>query len=91
MLRAASWHTEVRVSVVVPDSLTMPADVPRGELRMGTSSVVTRDTVHGHTIDFDRVIDLPAGRVQPGDEYARWRAFARSADTLLTRDVLVAK
>jgi hypothetical protein len=77
--------------VVVPDSLTMPADVPRGELRMGTSSVVSRDAVHGHAIDFDRVIDLPAGRVQPGDEYAQWRTFVRSADTLLTRDVLVAK
>jgi tetratricopeptide (TPR) repeat protein len=91
MLRTASWHTEVRLSVVVPDSMAMPADVPRGELRMGTSYVVTHDAVHGHAIDFDRVIDLPAGRVQPGDEYARWRTFVRSADTLLTRDVLVAK
>jgi hypothetical protein len=71
--------------------MAMPADVPRGELRMGTSYVVTHDAVHGHAIDFDRVIDLPAGRVQPGDEYARWRTFVRSADTLLTRDVLVAK
>jgi hypothetical protein len=63
--------------------------MPSGELRFGEASVVAKDTVEGHDIDFERVIDLPAGRVQPGDEYARWQTFVREADALLTRDVLI--
>jgi cellulose synthase operon protein C len=91
LLRAASWHTEVRLTVALPDSATMPADVPRGELRFGDATVVAKDVVRGHAIDFERVIDLPAGRVQPGEEYAGWQKFVRDADALLTRDVLVGK
>jgi tetratricopeptide (TPR) repeat protein len=91
LLRTASWHTEVRLSVVLPDSATMPGDVPRGELHFGDSSVVAKDAVRGHAIEFNRVIDLPAGRVQPGDEYSGWQRFVRDADALLTRDVVVGK
>jgi hypothetical protein len=91
LLRTTSWHTEVRLHVILPESTTTPRDVPRGELHFGDALVVTRDVVNGHAIDFERVIDLPAARVQPGDEYARWQAFVRDADTLLMRDVLVGK
>ncbi len=91
MLRTTSWHTEVRMSVVLPDSASMPSDVPRGELRLGDATIVSRDAVHGHAIDFARTIDVPAGRVQPGEDYARWRTFVRAADALLTRDVLIGK
>ncbi len=34
---------------------------------------------------------LPAGRVQPGDEYAAWQRFARDADALVARDILIGK
>jgi hypothetical protein len=33
------------------------------------------------------VIDLPAGRVAPGEEYAVWQRFIRDADALLSRNV----
>jgi hypothetical protein len=91
LLRSTSWHTEVRLRVVLPDSTAMPSEVPRGELRFGDASVVSKDVVSGHAIDFERVIDLPAGRVQPGGEYVQWQKFVRDADALLTRDVLVGK
>ncbi|MGH7437506.1 MAG: hypothetical protein ACRENE_17660 [Polyangiaceae bacterium] len=64
--------------------------MPRGEAREGGASVVVSDAVNGHTIAFDRVVDLPAGRVAPGDEYAAWQKFIREADTLLSRNVLLA-
>jgi tetratricopeptide (TPR) repeat protein len=89
LLRSTSWHTELRLHVVLPDSMTMPGEIPRGQLQFMDASVVSRDAISGHAIDFDRTIDLPAGRVQPGDEYARWQKFVREADTLLTRDVLI--
>ncbi len=50
-----------------------------------------KDAVSGHALDFDRLIDLPAGRVAPGAEYVKWQAFARDADALVGRDVLVGR
>lgn len=91
LLRRASWHAEVRVHVVLPDAMRMPAELPRGEARDGDSLVVVKDTVNRHAIDFDRVIDLPAGRVQPGDEYAKWQQFTRQADTLIGRDIALGR
>ncbi len=91
LLRRASWHAEVRLHVVLPDATRMPADLPHGEARDGDAYVVVKDAVNGHAIDFDRVIDLPAGRVQPGDEYARWQQFTRAADALVARDVALGR
>jgi tetratricopeptide (TPR) repeat protein len=87
LLRSTSWHTEVRLLVALPDSAAMPSDMATGELRFDDAFVSSKDAVRGHSLDFERVIDLPAGRVQPGEEYARWQKFVREADALLTRDV----
>jgi hypothetical protein len=89
LLRRASLHAEVRVRVVMPEALRMPADLTKGEVSFGDARVSVKDAVNGHAIDFDRVIDLPAARVQPGDEYTRYQRFARDADALVTREVLI--
>jgi hypothetical protein len=89
LLRSGSFHAQIRLHVALPDSTTVPSDVARGELRLGDALVASKDAVRGHTIDFERVIDLPAGRVQPGNEYVRWQKFVRDADALLTREVNV--
>jgi tetratricopeptide (TPR) repeat protein len=91
LLRRASWHAEVRLHVVLPDAMRMPAELPRGEAREGEALVVVKDAVNGHSIDFDRLIDLPAERVQPGEEYARWQEFTRKADALVARDVALGR
>jgi hypothetical protein len=89
LLQRRSVHTEVRLRVVLPESLKLPAEIPTGEVRYGEGLVRVRDAMGGHAIDFDRVVDLPAGRVQPGQDYATWQRFVRDADTLLTRDVVL--
>jgi hypothetical protein len=89
LLRRTSWRTEIHIQVALPDKARVPDRVPRGQLRYGDASVEVKDATLGHTIDFERVIDLPAGRVQPGDEYAAWQKFVREADALTTRDVVV--
>jgi hypothetical protein len=89
LLRRGSLHTEVRLRVVLPESTKMPAEMPHGEFRDGDSIVAVRDVVNGHAIDFDRLVDLPAGRVQPGEEYSLWQKFVRDADALIARDVLI--
>jgi hypothetical protein len=89
LLRRGSLHTELRLQVVLPESLRMPAQLPQGEVRYGDSLVRVRDAVNGHAIEFNRLIDIPAGRVQPGAEYADWQKFVRDADALVARDVLL--
>jgi hypothetical protein len=91
LLRRGSWRAEVRLHVVLPDALKMPSDMVRGEARDGDALVVVKDVVNGHAIDFARLVDLPAGRVQPGEEYARWQKFTRDADALIGHDVLVGR
>ncbi|HEX4447422.1 MAG TPA: tetratricopeptide repeat protein [Polyangiaceae bacterium] len=91
ILRRGAWHADVRVRVTVPDSFKVPADMTRGQEHSGDARVTVRDAVSAHTIDFDREIDVPAGRVQPGDEYATWQKFVRDADTLLSHDVTVSR
>jgi tetratricopeptide (TPR) repeat protein len=86
-----SWtHVEVRFEIVVPEKMRMPASIPTGEARDGERIVKVNDTVHGHALVLDRVVDIPAGRVQPG-EYARFQRFAQEADALLERDIVVAR
>jgi hypothetical protein len=46
------------------------------------------DRLQGDGLIFERLIDMPAGRVQP-DAYARFQQFARGADSALARDVVV--
>ena len=91
LLRPASWRAEVRLRVVLPESMKMPAEMAHGTARDGEASVLVKDAVNGHAIDYDRTIALPAGRVQPGEEYATWQRFVRDADALVARDVLIGK
>jgi hypothetical protein len=91
LLRRTSWRAEVRLHVVLPDSMKMPAEMTHGTVADGDASVLVKDAVNGHAIDFDRTIVLPAGRVQPGEEYAAWQKFVRDADALIAHDVLVGK
>jgi tetratricopeptide (TPR) repeat protein len=91
LLRRTSLRAQMHVHVVLPESAKMPASLSTGERRDGDSFVLVKDVVNGHAIDFDRVIDLPAGRVQPGKEYAAWQAFVREADTLIAHDVAIGK
>jgi tetratricopeptide (TPR) repeat protein len=91
LLRRGSYHTEVHFDVVFPESMKMPASLPIAEVKHGDAIVVVKDAVHGHAIHLDRVVDLPAGRVQPGDDYARYRAFSRDADALLEREILIGR
>jgi tetratricopeptide (TPR) repeat protein len=91
LLRRASWHTEVHFEIIMASSMKMPASIPQGEIKDGDASVSIKDTVNGHSIAIERVIDLPAGRVAPGEEYARFRQFVRDADALLDREIRVGR
>jgi hypothetical protein len=87
LLLASSSHVEVKFSILTPDGLNLPATIPGGELRDGDRSVTVADTVEGRSIHLRRIVDIPAGRVQPGPEYARFVAFTQQADQLLEKEI----
>ncbi|MEI7892510.1 MAG: hypothetical protein WCI05_05435 [Myxococcales bacterium] len=91
MVRRKSLHSEVHFEVVFPEGVKLPASLPKGELRHGEARVVVSDVVRGHAIGLERVVELPAGRVEAGEDYARFRKFALESEALLGREVLLGR
>lgn len=85
---ALALRLEVKLSV----------ELPKGAKLEGTLSPLTGDNdgrsykvadrVEGSSVLLERVIDIPAGRVQPSD-YAAFVKFARAADEAFHRDLTV--
>ena len=48
-----------------------------------------KDRSEAGALVFERIVDIPAGRVKVED-YAKFQSFAQRADALLHRDVVVA-
>ncbi|AKU96789.1 Cell division protein FtsK [Labilithrix luteola] len=87
LLLGSSSHVEVKFEVVAPKDVHVPELLPGGELKDGDRTVMVKDTATQHSIVLHRLVDIPAGRVQPGSEYARFVNFTRSADQLLEREI----
>ncbi len=87
LLLGASSHVEVHLRVVAPSaSAWAEPPLPR-ELSNDGRSVRVADTLDGATFTLSRTVDLPAGRIQPGPDYAEFVGFAREADALFEREV----
>jgi hypothetical protein len=80
---------ELKFQVVVPSSMRLPPSLPGADVRDGDRSVVVKDAVEGNAILLARVVDIPAGRVQPGAEYAKFVAFTQAADQVLDREIAI--
>ncbi len=91
LLLASSTHVEVKFDIVVPTTLKVPGSLPSGKIQDGDRTVTVNDTVEGNMITLSRVVDMPAGRVQPGAEYAKFVAFTQSADQLIAREIAIGK
>ena len=91
MLLASPSHVEVHFEVTVPENVQMPASLPGGEAKHEDRTVAVHDAVHGHAIFLDRLVDLPAGRVMPGEEYAGFVDFVRKSDALLESEIAIGK
>ncbi|MDB4943768.1 MAG: Cell division protein FtsK [Labilithrix sp.] len=91
LLLASSSHVEVKFEVVAPESFKLPATIPGGQLRDGDRSVTVQDAVEGRSVLLRRLVDIPAGRVQPGADYARFVAFTQQADQLLEKEIALGR
>jgi cellulose synthase operon protein C len=91
LLLGASSHVDVRFEIVAPESIPLPPNLPHAELRDSDRVVQVNDAIHGHAIELARTIDIPAGRVQPGADYEKFRRFVEDADALLDREIALGK
>jgi len=91
LLLGAWTYVDVDFAVVAANDLRVPATLPTGEFKHGELLVAVKDSVRGHEVRFTRTIDLPAGRVQPGDDYASFQRFTQDADAALEREVALGR
>ena len=91
LLLASSSHVEVKFEILAPESYRLPGSLPGGELHDGDRSVSVKDSVEGRSVLLRRVVDIPAGRVQPGAEYAKFTAFTQEADQLLEKEIALGR
>lgn len=78
----------VRLRVKLPPGARVATRLAPGSAEDGGRSVTVNDRFEKGELIFDRVVDLPAGRVQP-DAYPAFQQFARRADAAIRRDVVV--
>jgi hypothetical protein len=69
----------------------MPVSLPQGEAKHADRVVAVKDAVRGHAIYLDRLVDIPAGRVMPGEDYSSFVTFVRKSDALLESDIAIGK
>jgi hypothetical protein len=88
LLVGEATYQEVRLKISLPSGATLPDQLSPTTVRDGDRSVKVNDRLEKNVLILDRTLDIPAGRVQPG-QYASFLDFARKSDAVLSRDVRV--
>ncbi len=91
LLLQLAFHVEVHFEIVVPESLRLPEGLVPTEARDGERVIAVNDAVRGHSLFLDRVVDIPAGRVQPGADYARYLRFIHDGDNLVQHQLVLGR
>jgi len=86
-------HQEVRLRIGLPRGAEVESGVAPAELSDGERRVTIADRVETakdgkKVLVLDRVVDVPAGRIQPA-QYAKFLTFARRADDALGASVRI--
>lgn len=91
MLLSSSSHVEVHLEIVVPNSWHVPASLPSADVKDGDRLVSVKDSIAGHALRLDRVIDIPAGRIEPGKPYEDFVRFTQDSDATIEREIALSK
>jgi cellulose synthase operon protein C len=81
-------RSEVRLRVKLPAGARLSTKLAPITVKDDRRIVTVNDRLEGGALVFERLVDMPAGRVQP-DAYPSFQQFARSSDSALDRDVVV--
>ncbi len=85
---ALALRLEVKLSVELPKGAKLDGSLDGSKGQNDGRSFQVSDRLEGDKLLLDRVIDVPAGRVQPAD-YAAFVEFARAADAAVHRDLSI--
>jgi tetratricopeptide (TPR) repeat protein len=88
LLMAEATHREINLRILLPNGATLANDLLPVTISDGDRSVRVADAAKPGELSLVRVVNLPAGRVQPKD-YPRFLGFARRADDALSQSVRV--
>jgi len=88
LLMVEAMHREINLRVLLPKGAELASDLAPVKINDGDRSVQVADSAKAGELSLVRTVNLPAGRVQPGD-YPRFLGFARRADEALSQSVRV--
>jgi cellulose synthase operon protein C len=83
-----SMFSTVRLRIKLPDGARVTSNLQTATSNDGTRSTQVSDRIEQEMLVFDRVVGIPAGRIQP-DAYSAFQAFVREAETSLRKDIVI--
>jgi len=81
-------RVELKLTVKLPAGARVTTGLTASSIENDGRTTRVNDRAEAGALVFDRVVDIPAGRVKVED-YPRFQSFAQGADALLHRDVVV--
>ncbi len=81
-------YQKIRLDIELPAGARVVSAVGKADLQNEGRQVQVADKLEKNTLTLERVIDLPAGRVQP-EQYPRFVDFARKADDALASSIRI--
>jgi tetratricopeptide (TPR) repeat protein len=82
-------YASIRLSFKLPPDARVISALAPVEVRDHDRRVVVRDRQEGQTLVLERIIDIPAGRIEPA-AYGELQEFVRRADEATMRDIVIA-
>lgn len=84
----SAMFSTVRLRIKLPDGSRVVTNLVPASSNDGTHSTQVKDRFEHDMLVFDRVVGIPAGRIQP-DAYPAFQAFVREAETSLRKDIVI--
>jgi cellulose synthase operon protein C len=88
MLLPEATHTEVRLTVKLPPNAEVKSPMSPEEIRDGERLAKLNDQIQPGGLKLDRMLDIPAGRIQV-EEYPAFRRFTQTVDEATSREILI--
>jgi hypothetical protein len=88
LLIGEAEHHEVELTIEFPESAKITSKVQSRTFTDAERQVTVRDRIDQNKLELHRIVDMPAGRIQPG-KYAAFVEFARDADDALSSSIRI--
>ncbi len=84
----SAMFSTVRLRIKLPDGAKVTSLLAAATNQDGSRSTQVNDRIEQETLVFDRVVGIPAGRIQP-NAYGIFQTFVRDAETALRKDIVI--